>query len=95
MNTGDWVMTANGSKRLIGFILEFSRLRNEAYIMQVSVYANKRIIMIEPFMEAVESRHLMAVGITLAKEDWDAMIDMAIWLDDERWFRELSERRPF
>ncbi|WP_050182808.1 hypothetical protein [Domibacillus robiginosus] len=78
LKPGDWVIIANGQERIIGFIRDFSRLRNEVYIVQVSTYMDKRITPMKPVLEVVESKKIMAVGLTLAKEDWDAMIDLPI-----------------
>ncbi|WP_156151345.1 hypothetical protein [Domibacillus indicus] len=78
LKPGDWVIIANGQERIIGFIRDFSRLRNEVYIVQVSKYLDKRITAIKPVLEVVETKKVMAVGLTLAKEDWDAMIDLPI-----------------
>lgn len=78
LKPGDWVIIANGQERIIGFIRDFSRLRNEVYIVQVSTYLDKRITAMKPALEVVESKKIMAVGLTLAKEDWDAMIDLPI-----------------
>jgi len=78
LKPGDWVIIANGQERIIGFIRDFSRLRNEVYIVQVSTYMDKRITAMKPVLAVVESKKIMAVGLTLAKEDWDAMIDLPI-----------------
>ncbi|MCP3764151.1 hypothetical protein NLX67_17515 [Domibacillus sp. A3M-37] len=78
LKPGDWVIIANGQEQIIGFIRDFSRLRNEVYIVQVSTYLDKRITAMKPALEVVESKNIMAVGLTLAKEDWDAMIDLPI-----------------
>lgn len=93
LKAGDWVIIENGEERIIGFIRDFSRLRNEVYIVQVSTYMDKRIIGMKPVLGVVESRKIMPLGLTLAKEDWDAMIDLAIMTDDETWFRQLSKRK--
>ncbi|OLN21512.1 hypothetical protein BTO30_14370 [Domibacillus antri] len=92
LKAGDWVLVDNGSERIIGFIRDFSRLRNEVYIIQVSTYFKKRITSIKPVLGVFESRRVMPIGLTLAKEDWDSMIDLAILTDDEKWFRQLSKR---
>lgn len=94
LKPGDWIIHAHGKERIIGFIRDFSRLRNEVYIVQVSSYFDKKITPINPELVVVESKNIMAVGLTLAKEDWDSMIDLAILTDDEQWFRQLSKRKP-
>ncbi|OMP65728.1 hypothetical protein [Domibacillus epiphyticus] len=94
LKAGDWVLVANGSDRIIGFIRDFSRLRNEVYIVQVSTYFKRRITRITPVLGVFETRSVVPIGLTLAKEDWETMIDMAIVANDEKWFRELSDRMP-
>lgn len=94
LKVGDWVLVANGSERVIGFIRDFSRLRNEVYIIQVSTYFKKRITRIKPVLGVFDIRHVVPIGLTLAKEDLDSMIDLAILTDDETWFRQLSKRIP-
>jgi hypothetical protein len=94
LKVGDWVLVAHGSERIIGYIRDFSRLRNEVYIIQVSTYFNKRISRMKPALGVIDIRHIVPLGLTLAKEDWDSMIDLAILTDDQKWFFELSKKMP-
>ncbi|OAH57919.1 MULTISPECIES: hypothetical protein [Bacillaceae] len=92
LKIGDWVLVAHGSERIIGYIRDFSRLRNEVYIIQVSTYFNKRISRMKPVLGVIDVQYIVPLGLTLAKEDWDSMIDMAVSTDDQKWFLELSRR---
>ncbi|MGG3451876.1 hypothetical protein ABER98_18795 [Domibacillus aminovorans] len=46
----------------------------------------------EPTLAIVSLRSISVMNNTLAKEDYQAMIDLAIMTADKEWFFELRER---
>ncbi|OAH59196.1 hypothetical protein AWH48_15735 [Domibacillus aminovorans] len=92
MNIGDWVLAASGQSRYISYIDHFLKDTTTAYVIKVARVIDGEPEWMEPTLAIVSLRSISVMNNTLAKEDYQAMIDLAIMTADKEWFFELRER---
>ncbi|WP_018392534.1 hypothetical protein [Bacillus sp. 37MA] len=92
MNIGDWVLAASGRDRYISYIDHFSEDTIAAYVIKVARVIDGEPESMEPTLAIVSLRSISVMNNTLEKEDYQAMIDLAIMTADKEWFFELRER---
>lgn len=92
LKNGDWIITQVDNYHVIGFIENISFTRNEVFITKVANYIDGFIQSIKPTPRLFTVDRVEKLHLTLEKEDWDCLIDLAIQTGDENWFDQLAER---
>ncbi len=92
LKNGDWIITQIDNYHVIGFIENISVARNEVFITKVANYVDGVTQSIKPTPRLFTVDRVEKLNLTLEKEDWDCLIDLAIQTGDEKWFDQLAER---
>lgn len=92
LKNGDWIITQIDNYHVIGFIENISEVRNEVFITKVANYVNGVTQSIKPTPRLFTVDRVEKLRLTLEKEDWDCLIDLAIQTGDEKWFDQLAKR---
>ncbi len=92
LRNGDWVIAQIDNYQVIGFIEIISVARNEVFITKVANYVEGVMHSMKPTPKLFTIDRVEKLNLTLEKEDWDCLIDLAIQTGDERWFDQLAER---
>lgn len=90
-NVGDWVV-CNGSNKLAKGALGFIELVNERHKIYKVQYMYDKNRNPFHFQRIDHEEDLLPADQTLAKEDIDALIDLALDMRDFEWARELVEK---
>lgn len=92
LRNGDWVIAQIDNYQVIGFIESISVARNEVFITKVANYVEGVTHSVKPTPKLFTVDRIEKLPLTLEKEDWDYLIDLAIQTGDERWFDQLVKR---
>ncbi|OKL37788.1 hypothetical protein [Domibacillus mangrovi] len=92
LRSGDWIIAQIDNYHVIGFIESISVARNEVFITKVANYVEGVTHSVKPTPKLFTVDRVGKLNLTLEKEDWDSLIDLAIHTGDERWFDQLAER---
>ncbi|WP_018391950.1 hypothetical protein [Bacillus sp. 37MA] len=92
LKNGDWVTAQIDNYHVVGFIENISEAHNEVFITKVANYVEGVTHSLKPTPKLFTVDRVEKLPLTLEKEDWDCLIDLAIQTGDERWFDQLVER---
>ncbi|OAH59161.1 hypothetical protein AWH48_16365 [Domibacillus aminovorans] len=78
------------------YIIGFVETENDAIpwvnIQKISAYTGNEISQLETESEWFPLQDVEKLGMTLNKEDFETMINLAIMTKDKNWFNQLTER---
>jgi uncharacterized protein YpiB (UPF0302 family) len=89
LQEGDWVIILY-RPRVVGYITGVSQLREQYRIKVVRTFLGKKIEAEYWF----DFNEVIPYKNTLEEDDLLQMIDLALDIKDEQWFKELQERLP-
>jgi hypothetical protein len=92
LKNGDWISAKVEKYQVIGFVENISLARNEVFITKIAECVKGETHWIKPTPRLFTVDRVERLHLTLEKDDWDCLIDLAIQTGDERWFDQLSER---
>ncbi|OMP66103.1 IDEAL domain-containing protein [Domibacillus epiphyticus] len=92
-NYGDWVYAVSNNTLVIGYIENISFSRDLIFITKVASYVKGHPVWQKPIRATCSMDSVSHMDVTLEKEDWDSLIDLAIFTGDKEWFHQLTERK--
>lgn len=92
LKRGDWITAQIDNYHVVGFIENISVARNEVFITKVANQVEGVTYAIKPTPKLFTVDRIEELPLTLEKEDWDCLIDLAIQTGDKKWFEQLVER---
>ncbi|OAH53102.1 hypothetical protein AWH48_12150 [Domibacillus aminovorans] len=92
MNIGDWVFCKVGEETALGYITGLPYSNGQIHVTRVAKRVEGTLIWMKPESRIYDQNKTAVLDNTLAKEDYQDLIDLAIMTADRQWFFELSER---
>ncbi|MGG3452260.1 hypothetical protein [Domibacillus aminovorans] len=92
MNIGDWVFCKVGEETALGYITGLPHSNGQVYVTRVAKRVNDTLVWMKPESRIYDQNKTAVIDNTLAKEDYQDLIDLAIKTGDRQWFFELRER---